>query len=139
MINRRKFLKVTATLALAPLSILPLVEDSNAQRGAPKPTPTPTPEPIDPNEIHIIAEPCVGHKDTACVEVCPVDAIHFRKDEPGFADTDMLYINPAQCIGCGKCEPACPVQAIFPIGIVPREWKQYIEINRKFFEKDPKT
>ena len=25
----------------------------------------------------IIAEPCVGTCDTACVEVCPVDCIHW--------------------------------------------------------------
>ena len=25
---------------------------------------------------YIIAEPCVGTCDTACVEVCPVDCIH---------------------------------------------------------------
>ena len=26
---------------------------------------------------YIIAEPCVGTCDTACVEVCPVDCIHW--------------------------------------------------------------
>ena len=25
---------------------------------------------------HIIAEPCIGVKDTACVDVCPVDCIY---------------------------------------------------------------
>ncbi len=30
---------------------------------------------------YIIAEPCVGVCDTACVEVCPVDCIHFTKDK----------------------------------------------------------
>ena len=34
---------------------------------------------------YIICEPCVGTKDTACVDVCPVDCIHPRKDEPTFA------------------------------------------------------
>ena len=29
----------------------------------------------------IIAEPCVGTCDTACVEVCPVDCIHWVKFE----------------------------------------------------------
>jgi len=33
---------------------------------------------------HIIAQPCIGTKDTACVDVCPVDCIHPRKDEEGF-------------------------------------------------------
>ena len=30
--------------------------------------------------MYIIAEPCIGTKDTACVDVCPVDCIHPRKD-----------------------------------------------------------
>ncbi len=33
---------------------------------------------------YVIAEPCIGTKDTACVDVCPVDCIHPRKDEPAF-------------------------------------------------------
>ena len=31
----------------------------------------------------IIAEPCVGTCDTACVEVCPVDCIHGPYDKEG--------------------------------------------------------
>jgi NAD-dependent dihydropyrimidine dehydrogenase PreA subunit len=27
----------------------------------------------------VIAEPCIGTKDTACVDVCPVDCIHTAK------------------------------------------------------------
>src|ERR1035441_4441221 len=33
---------------------------------------------------YIIAEPCIGTKDTACVDACPVDCIHPKKDEAGF-------------------------------------------------------
>ena len=41
---------------------------------------------------YVIAEPCVGTKDTACVDVCPVDCIHPRKDEPKFeSETATLY------------------------------------------------
>ena len=32
---------------------------------------------------YIIAEPCVGTCDTACVEVCPVDCIHGPYDKEG--------------------------------------------------------
>ena len=32
---------------------------------------------------YIIAEPCVGVCDTACVEVCPVDCIHGPEDTKG--------------------------------------------------------
>ena len=28
----------------------------------------------------VIAEPCIGTKDTACVDACPVDCIHPKKD-----------------------------------------------------------
>src|SRR5579885_2186768 len=58
---------------------------------------------------YVIAEPCIGTKDTACVDVCPVDCIHPRKDEPGFDNEKQLYINPAECIDCGACVPVCPV------------------------------
>ena len=28
---------------------------------------------------YVIAEPCIGVKDTACVDACPVDGIHPKK------------------------------------------------------------
>ena len=61
----------------------------------------------------IITDPCIGTKDAACVDVCPVDCIHPRKDEPEFETTSMLYIHPEECIDCGACVPACPVAAIY--------------------------
>jgi len=61
----------------------------------------------------VITDPCIGTKDSACVDVCPVDCIHPRKDEPEFAQTSMLYIHPDECIDCGACVPACPVAAIY--------------------------
>jgi NAD-dependent dihydropyrimidine dehydrogenase PreA subunit len=61
----------------------------------------------------IITDPCIETKDTACVDVCPVDCIHPRKDEPEFAQVTMLYIHPDECIDCGACVPACPVAAIY--------------------------
>ena len=77
---------------------------------------------------YVIAEPCIGVKDKACVEVCPVDCIHGGDDDP------QLYINPQECIDCGACEPECPVEAIFEESALPVEWKQYTAINAKFFE-----
>ena len=29
----------------------------------------------------VIAEPCIGTKDTACVDACPVDCIHPKKNK----------------------------------------------------------
>jgi NAD-dependent dihydropyrimidine dehydrogenase PreA subunit len=46
----------------------------------------------------------------------------------------MLYINPDECIDCGACEPACPVNAIFEESAVPEQWRQYIKINADFFK-----
>ena len=83
----------------------------------------------------VITEPCIGTKDTACVDVCPVDCIHPTKNDPDFADAKMLYINPAECIDCGACEPACPVEAIFEEDAVPDPQKQYTAINAAYFEK----
>jgi NAD-dependent dihydropyrimidine dehydrogenase PreA subunit len=61
----------------------------------------------------VITDPCIGTKDSACVDVCPVDCIHPRKDEPEFEAVTMLYIHPEECIDCGACVPACPVSAIY--------------------------
>jgi NAD-dependent dihydropyrimidine dehydrogenase PreA subunit len=84
----------------------------------------------------IICEPCLDVKDSACVDVCPVDCIHPRKDEPAFATVRMLYIQPDECIDCGACVPACPVNAIFALEDTPHEWSAYIDQNRAYFEGD---
>jgi NAD-dependent dihydropyrimidine dehydrogenase PreA subunit len=84
---------------------------------------------------YVITEPCIGTKDASCVDVCPVDCIHPRKDEPGFEGVQQLYIDPDECIDCGACEPECPVNAIFPQDDVPDEWSKYIEINADYFKK----
>lgn len=84
---------------------------------------------------YIIAEPCIGTKDASCVDVCPVDCIHPRKDEEGFDAAEMLYIDPEVCIDCGACEPACPVQAIFPEDLLPEKWAKYYEINVNWYQK----
>jgi ferredoxin len=78
----------------------------------------------------VITDPCIGTKDTACVDVCPVDCIHPRKDEPEFAQTTMLYIHPDECIDCGACVPACPVAAIYDSpDSTPASQKSLIEAN----------
>ena len=81
----------------------------------------------------IITDPCIETKDSACVDVCPVDCIHPRKDEAEFAQATMLYIHPEECIDCGACEPACPVTAIFPEDNVPEQWQNYIAMNYEHF------
>ena len=82
---------------------------------------------------YIIGSPCIGTKDTACVDACPVDCIHPKKDEDGFDDSEMLFIHPEECIDCGACEPACPVTAIWPEDNVPEEEQKYIAMNYEYF------
>jgi NAD-dependent dihydropyrimidine dehydrogenase PreA subunit len=84
---------------------------------------------------YIICEPCIGVKDSACVDVCPVDCIHPRKDEAAFAAAEMLYIHPDECIDCGACVPACPVAAIFVLDETPRKWDAFIGKNRDYYMK----
>ena len=84
---------------------------------------------------YVITEPCIGTKDSACVDVCPVDCIHPRKDEPAFETAKMLNIHPDECIDCGACVPACPVEAIFALDEVPDKWKDYITQNAEYYPK----
>lgn len=78
---------------------------------------------------HVIAQPCVGVKDKACVDVCPVDCIHGGDADP------QLYINPNDCIDCTLCVDACPVNAIFAEEDLPAEWKGFAQTNREHFAK----
>ena len=84
---------------------------------------------------YIIAEPCIGTKDTACVDVCPVDCIHPKKDETGFEGVEQLYIDPDECIDCNACVPACPVSAIFALEDLPEKWAHFVEINANWYKK----
>lgn len=84
---------------------------------------------------HYITEPCLGVKDTSCVDVCPVDCIHPTKEEADFGRAEQLYIDPDTCIDCGLCVDECPVKAIFPDDELPEKWKKYIEINAAYFQK----
>ena len=76
---------------------------------------------------YVIAEPCIGVKDKACVAVCPVDCIHEGEDQ--------LFIDPNECIDCGLCEPECPVDAIFMEDELPEKWKSFAEKNAQFYQK----
>jgi len=85
----------------------------------------------------IITDPCITTKDTACVDVCPVDCIHPRKDEPEFEQSPMLFINPDECIDCGACVPACPVSAIYDSpDSTPASQKDLIEANSVYRSSD---
>lgn len=79
----------------------------------------------------VIAEPCIDVVDQACVHTCPVACIHFEAGKDR-----KLYIDPEECIDCGACEPACPVEAIYAEGDLPGPWWHYREIDALWF-RDP--
>ena len=80
---------------------------------------------------YVITSPCIDVQDQSCVEVCPVDCIHFEEGKDR-----MLYIDPEACIDCGACEPACPVTAIYAEDDVPAGQVPFKEINVAWFTGD---
>ena len=84
---------------------------------------------------YVIAEPCIGVKDAACVDACPVDCIHPTKAEAKFQEVEMLYIDPIECIDCGACVPVCPVSAIFVLEDLPEKWVGFAKRNADYFAK----
>jgi ferredoxin len=78
---------------------------------------------------YVITEPCVGVKDAAWGQVCPIDCIHTTPEE------DQYYIDPSVCIACEQCALVCPVEAIFLDVEVPTRWRSYIEKNVDFYRR----
>jgi NAD-dependent dihydropyrimidine dehydrogenase PreA subunit len=95
----------------------------------------------NPEEVvlmaYVINDPCIATKDTSCVEVCPVDCIHPTPDEPGFAEAEQLFIDPAECIDCDACVEACPVDAITSEDQLPPEWKHNAAKNAAYYVDVP--
>ncbi|MDI3503733.1 MAG: hypothetical protein PWP64_669 [Candidatus Cloacimonadota bacterium] len=54
--------------------------------------------------IQILQDNCTGC--TACVRVCPTEAIRVRDSK--------AYIDPNRCVDCGNCVTACEFHAIIP-------------------------
>jgi ferredoxin len=107
--------------------------------------------------LAIITEACIGVKDRACVDVCPVQCIYefdpeknvlFSEEEAGtgvvanshtpnpdavaiFADT-ILYVNVDECTSCTACyQPdVCPVGAIYSEEVVP-DGSQHVKYNKE--------
>jgi ferredoxin len=84
---------------------------------------------------YVIAQPCTGVKETACITVCPVDCIHPTKAEAGFAEAEQLYIDPDTCTECGMCAAECPVSAIFQQDDLPSEWEDFIRRNAEHYAR----
>jgi len=75
---------------------------------------------------YVIGAACIDITDKSCIEECPVDCI--------YEGARKLYINPAECIDCGACEPVCPVEAISQDRRVPADEEEFVADNARFFE-----
>jgi ferredoxin--NADP+ reductase len=84
---------------------------------------------------HVITQSCCN--DGSCVFACPVNCIHPTPDEPGFATSEMLYIDPVACVDCGACVGACPVGAIAPDTRLDSKQLPFVEINASFYPALP--
>lgn len=84
---------------------------------------------------YVITQRCCN--DASCVSECPVDCIRPTPDQPEFATTEMLYIDPDTCIDCGACVDACPVEAIFSEDDLTASLARYRDINAAWFERHP--
>ena len=84
---------------------------------------------------HVITQSCCN--DGSCVFACPVNCIHPSPDEPGFATSEMLYIDPVACVDCGACVSACPVGAIAPETRLEPKQLPFVEINASFYPDRP--
>jgi ferredoxin len=80
----------------------------------------------------IIVDTCT--KDEKCIEVCPVDCIHPRKDEAQFAEATQLFIDPVNCIDCGACVPVCEASAIFAEAELPENFAAFTEKNAQYYQ-----
>ncbi|ODU04205.1 MAG: (4Fe-4S)-binding protein [Pseudonocardia sp. SCN 72-86] len=74
---------------------------------------------------YVIAGTCIDVMDRSCMDECPVDCI--------YEGARKLYINPLECIDCGACEPACPVEAIAQDRALDPDQEAHAADNERFF------
>jgi NAD-dependent dihydropyrimidine dehydrogenase PreA subunit len=67
---------------------------------------------------YVIIGKCLGERYGSCVDVCPVEAMHFGDHE----GQPMMVIHPDTCIDCGACLPECPIEAIVETEEESPEW-----------------
>jgi ferredoxin len=80
---------------------------------------------------YVITDTCT--KDELCVEACPTDCIHPKKDEDGFEAAPQLYVDPDGCIDCGACVPVCPTNSVFVAEEVPADKQEFIAKNAEHY------
>jgi ferredoxin len=82
--------------------------------------------------IYVVTEKCIRSKYMDCVAVCPVDCF--------YEGEIMLVINPAECIGCGACVPACKAHAIVQLregGSAESALDEWAKINAEYANQWP--
>ncbi len=72
---------------------------------------------------YVVTDACVRCKFTDCVATCPADCFHEGEN--------MLVIDPDECIDCGACVPACPVNAIYHADDVPDDQQEFVALNER--------
>jgi len=80
---------------------------------------------------YVIVSPC--DKDANCVEICPVDCIHPKRDEPGFEMAPQLFIHPEECIICGACALVCTANSIFCSEELLEQQSHFAELNAHYY------
>jgi len=78
---------------------------------------------------YVVTDACIDALDKACTEECPVDCLYWGDR--------MVYINPDECVDCGKCVAACPNGAIASEYKLTDSGEVFIEIAEQFFEQHP--
>lgn len=68
---------------------------------------------------------------SACVQVCPKEALSMHEDEEGY-----LYpvIDANKCINCGLCEKTCPVQVDGNVSNASVEQQFFIATNKNIVD-----
>ncbi|MBO9521280.1 MAG: FAD-dependent oxidoreductase [Nocardioidaceae bacterium] len=84
---------------------------------------------------YVVTQSCCS--DASCVLACPVNCIHPAPGEPGFAEAEMLYVDPRACVDCGACATACPVDALKPHTTLTEAELPFVELNRLFYAEHP--
>jgi len=84
---------------------------------------------------YVVTQSCCS--DASCVIACPVNCIHPAPGEPGFAEAEMLYVDPKACVDCGACATACPVDALKPHTTLSADELPFIELNRLYYAENP--
>ncbi len=84
---------------------------------------------------YVVTQSCCS--DGACVIACPVNAIHPAPGEPGFAEAEMLYVDPVSCVDCGACATACPVDAVVPHTRLSEKQLPFVALNAAYYREHP--